>query len=66
VIIAYKVESRAIFLLGFAKNEKENISPDELGILRKLAQNWLTAGAAKIREEAETGNLREIDHDEEA
>jgi hypothetical protein len=40
MIVAYKPVDRAIFLVGFAKNEKDNISLDELAILRKLAQNW--------------------------
>ena len=64
-IVAYCARERAVFLLGFAKNEKENISQDELVFLRKLAENWLAAGSARIREEIETGNLQEIEDDEE-
>ena len=57
VIVGYRAKGRASFLLGFAKSERENISPDELVLLRELAKNWLTADAAKIREEIETGQL---------
>lgn len=64
-IVAYRVKSRAVFLYGFAKNDRENIAPDELKFLRELAENWLGADAAKIQEEIETGNLREIEHDQE-
>jgi hypothetical protein len=56
----------AIFLFGFAKSERENIGPDELTFLRKLAENWLAAGAAMIREEIRAGNLQEIEDEEEA
>src|ERR1035438_10178138 len=60
VIVAYRAKARAIFLFGFAKNERENISPDELLFLRALAENWLAAGATQIRKEIEAGNLQEI------
>jgi hypothetical protein len=61
VIIAHKARNRAIFLLGFAKNEKENISLDELQFLRRLAANWLCASAAKVYEETEIVTLQEIE-----
>jgi hypothetical protein len=63
VIVGYRVRDRAVFLFGFAKSERGNISADELTFLRELAKNWLAAGAAKIQEETETGNLQEIEDD---
>jgi len=66
VIVAYRAKGRAIFLFGFAKNERENISSDELVFLRDLAENWLAAGAARIQQEIEAGNLKEIEDGEEA
>lgn len=66
MIVGYRVKDRAVFLLGFAKNERENIENDELLSLREIAQNWLTADASRIRMELELGNLQEIDHDEES
>lgn len=65
MIVAYRAMNRAVFLLGFAKNDQENIPLDELKFLRKLAENWLTADAAKINNEIESGNLREIAYDQE-
>ena len=65
LIIAYRAKSRAVFLVGFAKNERENISTDELLFLRGLAQNWLAASFARMREEIEAANLQEIEYDEE-
>ncbi len=65
MIVGYRVKDRAVFLLGFAKNERENIEDDELRSLREVAQKWLTADAARIQTELELGNLQEINHDEE-
>jgi hypothetical protein len=61
VIVAYRIKGRAVFLFGFAKNEKENISQDELEFFRELAENWLAAGQARIRAEVEAGNLQEVE-----
>jgi len=65
MIVGYRAKDRAVFLLGFAKNERENIEDGELPSLRELAQKWMTADAVKIRKELELGNLQEIDHGEE-
>jgi hypothetical protein len=65
VIVAYRAKDRAIFLFGFAKKERENIGSDELVFLRELVKNWLTADTAKIHKEIETGNIQEIEDDEE-
>jgi len=64
-IIAYRAKKRAVFLYGFAKNERENIDPDELLLFRAGADRWLDADAAKILEALEDGALQEIDDDEE-
>jgi len=65
MIVGYRVKSRAVFLLGFAKNERENIEDNELLSLREAAERWLAADAARIQKELELGNLQEISHDEE-
>lgn len=66
MIVGYRLRDRAVFLVGFAKNERENIENDELLSLREIAQNWLAAEAPRIQAELELGNLQEIDHDEES
>ena len=66
VIVAYRAMGRAIFLFGFAKKERDNVISDELAFLLELAENWLACGAARIREETEAGNLKEIEDGEEA
>jgi hypothetical protein len=65
MIVGYRVKDRAVFLLGFAKNERENIEDNELFTLRSQAERWLVADAARIQKELELGNLQEINHDEE-
>jgi len=41
-IVAYKANDRAIMIYGFAKNEQENISFDELKRLKMLAKDILS------------------------
>jgi hypothetical protein len=65
MIVGYRVKNRAVFLLGFAKNERENIEDNELLSLREAAERWLAADAVRIQKELELGNLQEISHDEE-
>jgi hypothetical protein len=65
MIVGYRVKNRAVFLLGFAKNERENIEDNELLSLRETAERWLAADTARIQKELELGNLQEINHDEE-
>ena len=66
MMVAYRATHRAVLLFAFAKNERENIEPDELMSLRRLAENWLAADAIKISKEIEAGNLEEIEHGEKA
>jgi hypothetical protein len=64
-IVAYRAKQRAVFLYGFAKNERENIGPGELLTFRGIAADLLAADSAKIAEAIENGVLLEIDHDQE-
>lgn len=65
MIVAYRTQSRAVFLYGFAKNERENIEPDELLTFRNIAADLLAADSARIAEAIENGALQEIELDEE-
>jgi hypothetical protein len=40
-VIAYRRGDRAIFLLGFAKNERDNVDDEELDELKALARGFL-------------------------
>lgn len=65
MMVAYRANGRAVFLYGFAKNERDNIDPDELLSLREIAASWLAANTAKIAQAIEEEALQEIDHDQE-
>lgn len=59
-MIAFGARKRAVFLYGFAKNERENIEKDELATLKDLAEAWISADAAKIERAIEDGELQEV------
>lgn len=42
-IIAFKQNDRAVFIFGFAKNERENIDDTEKEILKNLADYYLNS-----------------------
>lgn len=63
-IIAFRVGELSIFLYGFAKNERDNVGSDDLEILKKLAQRFLTMSAAEIEKALEEGELSEVAHDD--
>ena len=64
-ILAYRAKGWAVFLFGFAKNELDNITQNELIVLREVAENWLVTDTAMIRKQIEAGNLQEIEDGEE-
>ena len=47
-LIVFKAEDRAIFLYGFRKNEKSNISKSELQYFKKLANDLLVLDAKQL------------------
>lgn len=47
-IIVFKAEDRAIFLFGFAKNEKDNIDKKELQYFKKLGSDLLTLNSEQL------------------
>ena len=64
MIVAYRVEDRAVFLYGFATNERENIGPDELLTLRDVGADWLAADALRLAQAVDEEVLRELDDEE--
>src|SRR5271154_3519743 len=59
-IAAYRARDRAVFLYGFAKNEREDLDPEQLLSLREIAAAWLAADAEKIQQALEDGVLQEV------
>ena len=60
MLVAYRIRERALFLYGFAKNERENISADELHDLRQLGSSWLKASAEQIARAIDDGAIQEV------
>lgn len=59
-LIAYRSGDRAVFLYGFAKNERENIGDDELAALREIAAAWLEADDERLEHAINEGILQEV------
>jgi hypothetical protein len=64
-IVAYRAESKAFFLHGFAKSDQDNIDEDELIALRKFGRRLLTADVETLKAMFEDGSLKEVDDDKE-
>jgi hypothetical protein len=57
---AFKAEDRAIFMYGYAKNEKINITELEKEALKKLARAYFNYSAHQLREAVDHNELVEI------
>jgi hypothetical protein len=65
VLILFRIRELAIFVHGFAKSEKENISSDELTALKKLAAQMLSYREPQLRQAVQTGSLIEVNCNDE-
>jgi hypothetical protein len=65
MLLAYRAGHRAVFLYGFAKNERENIEDDELQTLRDIGAAWLAADAQRMARAIKENALQEVHDDEE-
>ena len=63
VLIGYRCGARAVFMYGFAKNERENIDEDELVTLREIAAEWLEMDSALLKQALAEGRAEEINCD---
>jgi hypothetical protein len=59
-LLAFRLHDRAVFIYGFAKNERENIDDKELRTLREIATAWLTTNIEHIEREIASGRLQEV------
>ena len=60
----FRAGTRAIFVHGFAKNEKDNIEKDELAALKKLAAELLAYDDKTLARVVASGVLLEVLCDE--
>lgn len=59
-IIAYRSTKRAVFLHGFAKSAKDNVSDDELEALKKASAVVLAMDAAAVANALDQGKWTEV------
>ena len=63
-LIATNREDRWIFMYGFEKNERENITQAELAYLQGVAQIFLTYSSDELQLAIAKGEFLEVHHDE--
>jgi hypothetical protein len=60
MIVAYRMKDLAVFLSGFAKNDREDLGPDELAVAHAVAASWLAADQTRIEQALREGKLVEV------
>lgn len=60
-IICYKKEDRAIFIHGFAKNERANLSPKELRVFKEFSQVIMKLSTSELKVAIENGDFIEVE-----
>jgi hypothetical protein len=60
VILFYRLGNRVVFVEGFSKNEKSNITADELNQLRKLAITFLSYSPTAVTKLVQIGEWIEV------
>ena len=63
-LIAYRSGVRAVFLFGFAKNERDNVSRQQLTDLKSAAGEILKRSNDDIATDIADGRLQEVHHEE--
>lgn len=59
-ILCYKKGNRAIFIHGFAKNEKDNLSSKELVALKEFSKVLLSLTEDQIKIAVDNGDFKEV------
>jgi len=59
-ILAFKVKNRSVFMYGFAKNDRGNISHKEVDVYKKLSNYFLEMPDNKIETLIKVGELFEV------
>jgi len=59
-IICYRKEDRAIFIHGFAKNEKSNLSPKELKAFKELSKILLQLSIEQLNIAVKNGDFVKV------
>lgn len=59
-VIAFRQCDRAVFLYGFAKNERDNIDRNDLARLKKLSAVYLAASNEDLERWCAEGELKKV------
>jgi len=62
--VASKIQDQWFFLYGFAKNERDSISDQELRVLQAIAGSWLEQEQHLLQRAIESGELKEVTKDD--
>jgi hypothetical protein len=63
LLVGYRSGNIAVFLYGFAKNERDNITPDDLDTLREIGATWIAAKSEHLENAIKEGILTEVNYD---
>ncbi|MGH6877247.1 MAG: type II toxin-antitoxin system RelE/ParE family toxin [Rhizomicrobium sp.] len=63
-LVFYRVGARAVFVFGFAKNDRANIDESDEAIFRKAAKLVLAFSDEQMDVEVKSGRLTEINYDD--
>ncbi len=63
-ILAFKVDDKAFFIFGFAKNKVENISKEELGQLKILASTLMRFNSRELQVALKENEIIEVKYHE--
>jgi hypothetical protein len=64
-LAAYRKGTRAVFLFGFAKSERENVTTHQLEDLKAVAADILRRSDDGLREDVAAGRLQEVNYEDE-
>jgi hypothetical protein len=65
-MVLFRTGTRAFFVYGFAKNERDNIELDELTEFRRLAARMLNYSDAELRHAISNNKLIEVFYEDKA
>lgn len=65
-MVLFRTGTRAFFVYGFAKNERDNIEFDELTEFRRLAARMLNYSDAELRHAISNNKLTEVFYEDKA
>lgn len=63
-LIFFRAETRAVFVFGFAKNDRANLNAEEEATLRKAAKLTLAFSEAQMDAEVAAGRLLEVRYEQ--